>query len=99
MEKQMQFPDKPETGNQNPVTSGNSSLSEREIADIVARGADTLHGKVDPEQIVKVDIRIDRGTLDEIDQLLTKKKPQPKRHPWLLEAIHEKLRREQSALQ
>lgn len=48
------------------------------------------------DEIKQVQLRIPSGKLNEIDRIIKKKAPKPKRHYWILEAIFEKLEREQS---
>lgn len=52
--------------------------------------------EADRESIVPVKLRIPEQLLVQVDQAVTKRRPVPSRHQWLLEAIYEKLERDQS---
>ncbi len=46
------------------------------------------------EQIARVQLRLSKGKLRQIDEALNQRKVKVSRHVWLLEAIEEKLERE-----
>lgn len=46
------------------------------------------------EAIVPVKLRIPEPLLDQVDAAVSKRRPIPSRHQWLLEAIYEKLERD-----
>jgi len=46
------------------------------------------------DEISRVQLRLSKGKLEEIDDALNKRKVKVSRHVWLLEAIEEKLERE-----
>ena len=43
-------------------------------------------------------LRIPTDLLEEIDQIVAKRKPKISRHNWILEALHEKVKREKKKL-
>ncbi|NJL70492.1 MAG: hypothetical protein HC888_02185 [Candidatus Competibacteraceae bacterium] len=53
--------------------------------------------EADAEPIVPVKLRVPEQLLAQVDQAVSKRRPAPSRHQWLLEAIYEKLERDQSA--
>lgn len=48
------------------------------------------------ESIVPVKLRVPAQLLAQVDLLVGRRRPAPSRHQWLLEAIYEKLERDQS---
>ena len=50
----------------------------------------------DETEIVRVQLRLTKGKLREIDEALNQRKVKVSRHVWLLEAIEEKLEKESS---
>ncbi|NEP03003.1 MAG: hypothetical protein F6K58_31015 [Symploca sp. SIO2E9] len=48
----------------------------------------------DEQQAARVQLRLWKGKLNQIDSVLNKRKVKVSRHTWLLEAIEEKLERE-----
>jgi hypothetical protein len=61
---------------------------------IHAAGAEKAEADTDP--IVPVKLRVPEQLLAQVDQAVSKRRPAPSRHQWLLEAIYEKLERNQS---
>lgn len=49
---------------------------------------------LEEEPIVAVKLRIPGQLLAQVDQAVSKRRPVPSRHQWILEAIYEKLQRE-----
>lgn len=50
----------------------------------------------DETEVARVQLRLTKGKLREIDQILNRRKVKVSRHVWLLEAIEEKLEKESS---
>ena len=50
----------------------------------------------DDTEVARVQLRLTKGKLREIDEALSKRKVKVSRHVWLLEAIEEKLEKESS---
>jgi len=50
------------------------------------------------KDIQDIRLRVPTYLLEEIDQLVAKRKPKISRHNWILEALHEKLKREKKKL-
>lgn len=50
----------------------------------------------DAEPVVPVKLRVPEQLLAQVDQAVSKRRPAPSRHQWLLEAIYEKLERDQT---
>jgi hypothetical protein len=48
--------------------------------------------------IQDIRLRIPTDLLEEIDQIVAKRKPKISRHNWILEALHEKVKREKKKL-
>ncbi len=63
---------------------------------IHAAGAEKPEADIDP--IIPVKLRIPEQLLAQVDQSVTKRRPVPSRHQWLLEAVYEKLERENSRM-
>ncbi len=47
------------------------------------------------QTIHPVKLRLEANLLNQIDAVVTRRRPAPSRHQWILEAIFEKLKREQ----
>ena len=52
-------------------------------------------GEFQDDEIKKVQLRLPQSLMDSIDQVLAQRRPKPSRHQWILEAIYEKLEREE----
>ena len=52
----------------------------------------------EPKTIQDIRLRIPTDLLEEIDQSVAKRKPKISRHNWILEALHEKVKREKKKL-
>lgn len=50
----------------------------------------------DANEVARVQLRLTKGKLREIDRVLSQRKVKVSRHVWLLEAIEEKLENEES---
>jgi len=51
----------------------------------------------DDTEVARVQLRLTKGKLKEIDEALSQRKVKVSRHVWLLEAIEEKLEKEMSS--
>jgi hypothetical protein len=51
----------------------------------------------DPATLIRLQLRLPPDMLARIDSLINKRLAKPSRHHWLLEAIEEKLKREEQA--
>ena len=52
----------------------------------------------EPKTVQDIRLRIPTDLLKEIDQIVAKRKPKISRHNWILEALHEKVKREKKKL-
>ena len=59
-------------------------------------GTEKLPTSNDETEVARVQLRLTKGKLREIDEALSQRKVKVSRHVWLLEAIEEKLEKESS---
>jgi hypothetical protein len=71
-----------------------SDLSEAEIAKRIDQGS-SEPGSVKEEKRVGVMLRLSQETIGRIDEALDRLPVRPTRHAWLLQAIEEKLMRDE----
>jgi len=64
------------------IHNGGTDSSEKKAAEVLANS------------IQPVKLRVPQSLLDQIDVAVAKRKPEPSRHQWILEAIYEKLERQ-----
>ena len=65
---------------------------------IQAGGSDPVEEKKDLGEkttIKSLKLRLPTDLLEEIDQLVSSRRPSPSRHQWILEALYEKVEKEQ----
>lgn len=60
-------------------------------------GTSSISTPVDKERIYHQSVRIEQKYIDQIDELCQQRRVKTARHAWLLEAIFEKMDREQNA--
>lgn len=89
MDKKSALSRKPKTKNHNPhvkafIDQGLSTGTKKEP---------TID---DDNEVSRVQLRLTKGKLREIDEALSQRKVKVSRHVWLLEAIEEKLEKEMS---
>jgi hypothetical protein len=72
-----------------------------DVEDLINRGGSaptrTTEPPVEPEQVVPVILRLPATMLKSIDQAVKSRPVRIPRHTWLLEAVHEKLSRDNQA--
>lgn len=85
--------------------SSSSSLSrkpakaqEADVSDFINKGLDTPAAKKESRdsEISRLQLRLPKSKVQQIDEALEKKRVKVSRHHWILEAIEEKLEREGS---
>lgn len=76
------------------LTEAKASLPEAEITALIEKGGSVARqeGKIKPQLI---QLRLDRELLSSIDAVLHQRKVKIPRHTWMLEALYEKLEREE----
>jgi hypothetical protein len=64
---------------------------------IAAGGSEPLEEKDKGEDktVQSIKLRIPTDLLEDIDQLVAQRRPSPSRHQWILEALYEKVEREE----
>jgi hypothetical protein len=74
-------------------------MSEVDIQALIAKGGSVARGEeskpLDDNKPQLVQLRLDRHVVDRIDAVLATRLVKTPRHTWLLEAVHEKLTREE----
>lgn len=79
-----------------------SSLSRKpakaDVSNFINKGLDTPSSKRnnDDNEISRLQLRLPKTKVQQIDEALSKKRVKISRHHWILEAIEEKLEREES---
>lgn len=77
-----------------------SAIPEANIQALIEKGGSVARKgeeKKNPDKPQLLQIRIDRAFLNRIDAALHRRKVKTPRHTWILEALYEKLEREESA--
>ncbi len=72
---------------------------QKQVDDFINKGIadeDKTAVKKTKNEVIRVQLRLDRDKLEEIDNAVNNRKVKISRHLWLLEAIEEKLEREMS---
>lgn len=67
--------------------------SEAKIKALIAKGGSVAKDKLDSSK-KNLQLRIETDLINQIDAVRGKNPVPPSRHTWILEAIHEKLRKE-----
>ena len=76
------------------LTEAKASLPEAEIAALIEKGGSPARqGEKTKPQFIQ--LRLDRELLTSIDTVLHQRKVKIPRHTWILEALYEKLEREE----
>ncbi|MEA5537064.1 hypothetical protein [Crocosphaera sp. XPORK-15E] len=72
---------------------------ERDLETFIAKGgSEPIEQKKDQgveKTVQSLKLRIPTELLEEIDQLVASRRPSPSRHQWILEALYEKVEREE----
>ncbi|MBX7222705.1 MAG: hypothetical protein K1Y36_22345 [Blastocatellia bacterium] len=67
-----------------------------DVEKLINKGGSVAVAQAETEKnLLSVQLRIPKPLIDDIDQLIALRKIKIPRHTWLLEAIHEKIDREQ----
>ena len=79
------------------ITKKPAPRPEAEIAALIQKGGSVPQGNP-PKPTQYLQLRLDRELLSAIDAALHRRKVKIPRHTWILEALHEKLEREDAKL-
>ena len=80
-----------------PKLSSPSVVDESTIHALINKGGSVAVREVDtPTELFRLQLRLDADLVSRIDTTRRKRLVAPSRHAWLLEAIYEKLQREES---
>lgn len=80
-----------------PIRENKEKASDKTVDELINRGGSNPKSGINNDEVKKVQLRISQKKLDEIDKVLEKRTVAPSRHTWILEAVYEKLMREQSS--
>ncbi len=70
--------------------------SSKNLEAFIGKGLQSVEPALtDDDQVARVQLRLAKGKLRQIDEVLKRRKVKVSRHVWLLEAIEEKLEREE----
>jgi len=69
--------------------------NEKKVAAVIERGGHVPNENTTDDDLKLVQLRLMPDVVTEIDGTRSSRRPKPSRHSWLLEAIYEKLEREQ----
>ncbi len=70
--------------------------SSKNLEAFIGKGLQSVEpASTDDDQVARVQLRLAKGKLRQIDEVLKRRKVKVSRHVWLLEAIEEKLEREE----
>jgi len=71
------------------------NADEKSAIAVISKGGQVPNTNIPNEDVFRVQLRLNSDLMTQIDQNRSTRKPKPSRHSWLLEAIYEKLEREE----
>jgi len=68
---------------------------EKDVEELIGKGGSVATPVKEKERTLSVQLRVEKDLLDRIDSLVANRQIKTPRHRWFLEAIHEKVEREE----